>query len=124
MKTRTMPIALLAIGFAVGCSHAPNPQEQCVQNMQMLWSVARSYQLDMNLSADQPIDPSTLTNYFRPQDMPFRCPLGTNTYAPFSYQAGPKCPNSDAHTAALLRSREGKTVQNQQVQPAPQDRRG
>jgi hypothetical protein len=93
-------LSIVLLGALAGCSKAPSSEAVCVANMQQLWEAARSHHLERKLSDDQLVSPSELTNYLRGGAIP-QCPLGTNPYAPFSYRAGPVCPNSDTHTHAL-----------------------
>lgn len=100
MKKTVLAIGLLMM-VTVACSRKPDAQDQCVRNMQRLWEACRSYHLSESISPTQAIDPRSLSDYFRPQDQDMRCPLDKKGYAPFSFQDGPKCPNSDEHTKAL-----------------------
>jgi hypothetical protein len=99
MKKTVLAIGLLMV--TVACSRKQDAQDQCVRNMQMLWEACRSYHLSEGISPTQAIDPRSLSAYFRPQDQDMRCPLGMKAYAAFSFQDGPKCPNSDTHTQIL-----------------------
>jgi hypothetical protein len=65
--------------------------------MAQLWDAARSYALQNNLSPNQKINPADLKSYFRSQDLPMRCPLGTNAYESFTLRNGPRCPHSVEH---------------------------
>jgi hypothetical protein len=100
-----MTKTLLAIGLltmlTVACSRKPDPQDQCVRNMHVLWEACRSYRLSESISPTQAIDPRSLSAYVRPQDQEMRCPSGKKAYAAFSFHDGPKCPNSDEHTKVL-----------------------
>jgi len=103
-----LPILLCAVAMVLGCSRTPEAQDQCVRNMEKLWEACRSYHLSYNVSSNQPIDPVKLSAYFAPRDANMKCPLGTTSYAPFSYQAGPVCPNAKEHTEALRQTTNGR----------------
>jgi len=103
MKATVLATVLLMLA-TVACSSKPNAQEQCLQNMQKLWEASRSRHLAEGIAPTQAIDPRSLVGYLRPRDQEMRCPLGTQGYAAFSFQDGPRCPNSDVHTKAIKES--------------------
>ena len=65
-------------------------QQQCVANMDRLYSAAVSYCLEHNLKPDSVLGLDKLTPFLRPSDL--ECPDGHKPYPPFSVLQGPTCP--------------------------------
>jgi hypothetical protein len=103
-----LSILLCAVAMVLGCARTPDAQDQCVRNTEKLWEACRSYHLSESISSNQPIDPVMLHAHFAPEDANMKCPLGTTSYAPFSYHVGPVCPNSKEHTKALRQTSAGR----------------
>jgi len=77
-------------------------ETKCVQQMGMLWDMARSHMLEASLSVDTPISQADLWQFMGgPFSTNMHCPLGPSEYSPFTFRNGPKCACSEAHNEAL-----------------------
>jgi hypothetical protein len=102
-------LAIVGLAFMValivaGMNHHRSVvmQKKCVQQMGMLWDMARSHMLEANLSVDTPIRQADLWQFMGgPFSTNMHCPLGAIEYAPFTFRDGPKCRYSDAHNDGL-----------------------
>jgi len=88
----THKLLLTCLVFLVGCGSGPKTAEKiCRDHQTEVWDAAMSYYLEHGLKPNDLIDPQQLTNFFADGQVP-RCPLGTNSYAPFRILDGPQCP--------------------------------
>lgn len=106
MRTTLFPAIILGWLLVSGCSQPrsqtkDDAEDQCVRNMEIVWGTAECYSLEVHKGGDAIISHEELTPYFKEGRSPC-CPMGTNAYPSFVLSRGPSCPNSPAHTTALL----------------------
>lgn len=109
----SLPLSIcLLVTVGVGCDRKRASRDpdtlRCVANMMMLWSAADSYRLLNDFPPQRLIAPETLVSFFGTEDSrELRCPSGSRIYPPFSPATGPRCPNREEHTRALLSEPQG-----------------
>jgi len=99
-------LAFIAALTMAGINHHKRVamETKCVQQMAMLWEMARSHVVEAGLSVDTAISQADLWQYMGGQfSTNMRCPLGPSVYSPFTFRNGPQCPYSEAHNQALAK---------------------
>lgn len=82
----------IVLGGAVWVSRGrSSPEQQCRQNMEVLYSAAVSVCLEQRLRPDESLSIDRLAPYLMPRFL--TCPESHARYPAFSVLDGPKCPN-------------------------------
>jgi len=101
MSASLLPLGILVL-TSCGRRTPEQTKEQCVRNMERVWSTAASYALEHKMSGDALCAPRLMPDYFK-EGRPPKCPLGDTDYAPFTLIAGPRCPHRpDVHTGVRM----------------------
>jgi hypothetical protein len=99
-RTLYILLGFLAAFVLAGCSRkVEKTRAECVAQMEAVWQLAEICRDEKHLGPEHLFTPEELSAYCHPPL--YHCPLGTSDYPPFTYAAGPKCPNAPSdHTGA------------------------